>query len=82
MVGRRVGISFEDFRRQLRALYGELARQDPQRNGDPAAPARVLQRLLIEPLTPDLQRLGITTLILVPTPACRRCPSPPSTTAR
>ena len=66
VIGRRVGISFEEFRRQLRALYGELARQDPQRNGDPAAPARVLQRLLIEPLTPDLQRIGITTLILVP----------------
>ena len=66
VIGRRVGISFEEFRRQLRALYAELARQDPQRNGDPSAPARVLQRLLIEPLTPDLQRLGITTLILVP----------------
>ncbi len=66
VIGRRVGISFEEFRRQLRALYAELARQDPQRNSDPSAPARVLQRLLIDPLTPDLQRLGVTTLILVP----------------
>lgn len=66
VIGRRVGISFEEFRRQLRALYGELARQDPQRNADASAPARVLQRLLIEPVTPDLQRLGVTTLILVP----------------
>jgi len=66
VIGRRVGISFEEFRRQLRLLYGELARQDPQRNSDPSAPARVLQRLLIEPLTSDLQRLGVTTLILVP----------------
>ncbi len=66
VIGRRVGISFEEFRRQLRLLYGELARQDPQRNSDPSAPARQLYRLLIEPVTSDLQRLGVTTLILVP----------------
>jgi len=65
-IGRRVGIRFEDFRRQLRALYGELARQSTERTSDPEAPSRVLHRLLIEPLIPDLQRLGITTLILVP----------------
>jgi len=66
VVGRRVGIRLEDLRTQLRALYGSLARQDPLRNDDASTPARVLYRLLLEPVAPDLERLGITTLILVP----------------
>ena len=66
VIGRRVGIRFEELRSQLRALYASLARQDPLRHDDEAAPARLLYRKLLEPVSPDLERLGITTLILVP----------------
>jgi len=66
VIGRRVGIRLEDLRTQLRALYGSLARQDSLRNDDPSAPARLLYRLLLQAVVPDLEKLGITTLILVP----------------
>ena len=66
VIGRRVSVRFEELRNQLRALYASLARQEPLRNDDPASPARVLHRQLLEPVAADLERLGITTLILVP----------------
>lgn len=66
LIGRRVMISFDALRDQLRRLYGALARQESMAVSDSSSASRQLFRLLIEPLVPDLQRLRITTLILVP----------------
>lgn len=66
LIGRRVMISFNALRDQLRGLYSALARQQPMAVADPSSASRQLYRLLIEPLSNDLRRLGITTLILVP----------------
>jgi CHAT domain-containing protein len=64
--GRRVPVNMERLGRQLRALYGQLARQDPIQVADPESPPRQLHRQLIEPVEPELRRLGVTTLLLVP----------------
>jgi CHAT domain-containing protein len=64
--GRRVPLSMEELGRQLRALYGQLARQEPLQLQDPASPSRVLHQELIGPIEPELRRLGVTTLLLVP----------------
>jgi len=64
--GRRVPVNMERLGRQLRALYGQLARQDPIQVADPESPPRQLHRQLIEPIEPELRRLGVTTLLLVP----------------
>jgi CHAT domain-containing protein len=64
--GRRLPVNLEQLGRQLRALYGQLARQDPIQVADPESPLRQLHRQLIEPVEPELRRLGVTTLLLVP----------------
>lgn len=74
LIGRRVMISFEALRDQLRRLYGALARQEPMAVSDPSSSSRQLYRLLIEPLAPDLQRLSISTLILVPDSSLQAVP--------
>jgi len=64
--GRRLPVNLEQLGRQLRALYGQLARQDAIQVADPQSPLRQLHRQLIEPVEPELRRLGVTTLLLVP----------------
>jgi CHAT domain-containing protein len=64
--GRRLPVNLEQLGRQLRSLYGQLARQDPIQVADPESPLRQLHRQLIEPVEPELRRLGVTTLLLVP----------------
>jgi len=64
--GRRLPVNLEQLGRQLRALYGQLARQDPIQVADPESPLRQLHRQLIGPVEPELRRLGVTTLLLVP----------------
>jgi len=64
--GRRVPLSLEELGRQLRGLYGQLARQDPLQEQDPASFPRLLHQELIAPIEPELRRLGVTTLMLVP----------------
>ena len=66
VLGRRLPVNTEVLGRQLRALYGQLARQDPIQVADPESPLRQLHRQLIEPVEPELRRLGVTTLLLVP----------------
>lgn len=66
VLGRRVRLSLEELGRQLRGLYGQLARQDPLQENDPASFPRLLHQQLIAPIEPDLRRLGVTTLMLVP----------------
>ena len=64
--GRRVPVNLERLGRHLRAIYGQLARQDSIQVADPESPLRLLHRQLIEPVEPELRRLGVTTLLLVP----------------
>lgn len=66
LIGRRVMLSLNALRDQLRNLYSALARQQPMVVTDPSSASRQLYRLLIEPLSADFVHLGITTLILVP----------------
>ena len=63
-IGKRVPITTADFAAQLRQLYGQLSKQEPLDVSNPKAPARLLYDLLIAPIAPDLQRLGITTLLI------------------
>jgi CHAT domain-containing protein len=48
----------------LRQLYAQLARQEPLDPGDPASPARQLHRILIAPVQDELDRQGVTTLLI------------------
>jgi len=66
LVGRRIEVNTEEFRRTLRDFYGLLARQEPLRYQDPKSPARLLYQLLIAPIEPELRRRGVTTLLLAP----------------
>ncbi|MEB3331515.1 MAG: CHAT domain-containing protein [Synechococcaceae cyanobacterium] len=74
LVGRRVTISTTALAEQLRELYGRLAKQQPMEVENPASPSRQLYRLLLEPLAADLQRLGITTLLVSADPGLQAIP--------
>jgi len=63
-IGRRSAVTTADFASLLRQLYSQLSRQEPMNVDDPQSPARQLYRLLFEPLAADLQRLGVTTLLI------------------
>jgi CHAT domain-containing protein len=64
VVGKRVEVSTPFLAGQLRNLYTQLARQDPLDLDSPDAPARQLYQLLIAPVRDDLERLGVTTLLI------------------
>jgi len=63
-IGRRVQLSRERFRTELRNLYQALARQDSLRIDDPKSPSRLLYDALIAPIEPQLRQQGITTLLI------------------
>lgn len=73
-IGRRVPISTAEFAGLLRDLYAQLSRQDSLDVGNPQAPARLLHSLLIAPLVPDLERLGVTTLLVSADPGLQAVP--------
>lgn len=62
--GLRVELSKQVFLQQLRALYRQLSRQEPLNVNDSSSPSRQLHALLIEGITPILEREKITTLLL------------------
>ena len=64
-VGRRVDLSRLALQEELRRLYGQLARQDPLGEQDPASPARRLHDILIGPVLPALERNGINSVLIV-----------------
>jgi CHAT domain-containing protein len=64
VVGKRVEVSTPFLAGHLRNLYTQLARQGPLELQSPDAPARQLYDLLIAPVRDDLERLGITTLLI------------------
>ncbi len=63
-IGRRSAVTTADFASLLKQLYSQLSRQEPLNVDDAQSPARQLYRILFEPLAADLQRLGITTLLI------------------
>ena len=62
--GYRLEVPLARFNNLLRQLYGQLAKQAPMDVNDPSSPARQLYDILLKPVTPDLERLGVTTLLL------------------
>jgi CHAT domain-containing protein len=73
-IGKRVPLTTAEFSALLRELYAQLSRQQPLDVDNPRSPARVLHTLLIAPLTPDLERLGITTLLIAADPGLQAVP--------
>lgn len=73
-IGRRLPVNSSGFSALLRSLYSQLARQAPLDVGNPQAPARQLHQLLIAPLAPDLERLGVTTLLVAADPGLQAVP--------
>lgn len=73
-IGRRVSISTTEFAGLLRDLYAQLSRQDSLDVSNPQAPSRMLHSLLIAPLIPDLERLGVTTLLVSADPGLQAVP--------
>ncbi len=63
--GKRVELSRDRFGEQLRALYRQLARQEPLQVDSPDSPSRQLFQALIAPVVPELEAKGITTLVIV-----------------
>jgi CHAT domain-containing protein len=63
-VGRRVQLSRERFRTELRNLYQQIARQESLNLDDPSAPARQLYAALIAPVEPLLREQGVTSLLI------------------
>ena len=64
VIGRRVDVETEQLARWLRMFYDQLGTQKAFNLKDPNLPARRLYAYLIEPIAPDLKRLGITTLLI------------------
>jgi len=64
-VGVRIDLSRLALQEELRLLYGQLARQEPLNELDPASPARRLFDILIGPVLPALQKNGINSLLIV-----------------
>jgi CHAT domain-containing protein len=64
-VGRRVDLSRLALQGELRNLYGQLARQEPLGEQDPASPTRRLHDILIAPVSAELEKNGITSLLIV-----------------
>jgi len=64
VVGKRVDVETATLRDLLGKFYSQLATQEVFDLADPRLPARQLHALLIAPIAADLQRLGITTLLI------------------
>jgi len=64
VVGKRVDVETATLRDLLGKFYSQLATQEVFDLADPKLPARQLHALLIAPIAADLQRLGITTLLI------------------
>lgn len=64
VIGKRVDVDTASLRALLSKFYSQLATQEVFNLADPQLPARQLYALLIEPIAADLQRLGITTLLI------------------
>ncbi len=62
--GRRVEISTREFGSQLRLLYMQLSRQDSLDEVNPESPTRRLHQLLIESITPLLEKHRVSTLLI------------------
>lgn len=73
-IGRRLPVNSSSFAVLLRSLYSQLSRQEALEVGNPQAPARQLHQLLIAPLAPDLERLGVTTLLVAADPGLQAVP--------
>jgi len=73
-IGRRVPVNTSAFAALLRSLYGQLSRQAPLEVDNPRAPARQLYQLLLGPLVSDLERLGVTTLLVAAEPGLQAVP--------
>jgi CHAT domain-containing protein len=73
-IGRRVPVNTSAFAALLRSLYSQLSRQAPLEVDSPQAPARQLYQLLLRPLLPDLERLGVTTLLVAAEPGLQAVP--------
>lgn len=73
-IGKRVPVNQAEFSTLLRALYSQLSRQQSLDVGNAASPSRVLYSLLIAPMAADLQRLGVTTLLVAADPGLQAVP--------
>ncbi|MEB3332136.1 MAG: CHAT domain-containing protein [Synechococcaceae cyanobacterium] len=74
VIGRRVDVQTTNLASLLRALYDQIGTQKPVDAGDTQSPGRQLHALLIEPLAADLQRLGVTTLLIATDPTLQAVP--------
>jgi CHAT domain-containing protein len=64
VIGKRVDVDTASLRALLSKFYSQLATQEVLNLADPQLPARQLYEILISPIAADLQRLGITTLLI------------------
>ncbi len=64
VIGKRVDVDTTLLRSLLNKFYSQLATQEVFNLADPQLPARQLYALLIAPIAADLQRLGVTTLLI------------------
>ena len=64
VIGKRVDVDTASLRGLLSKFYGQLATQEEFHLADPRLPARQLYAVLIAPVASDLQRLGVTTLLI------------------
>ena len=64
VIGKRVDVDKLYFRGLLSKFYDQLATQEEFNLADPQLPARKLYGILIAPIAADLQRLGVTTLLI------------------
>jgi len=64
VIGKRIDVETATLRGLLSKFYSQLATQEVLNLADPQLPARQLYALLIAPIAADLQRLGITTLLI------------------
>ncbi len=64
VAGRRVEISTNDLSKLLRQFYKQLSRQESLNVDDPTSPSRRLHSLLIDEITPLLEKNQVSTLLI------------------
>ena len=65
MIGKRVELSMKEFGKNLGLLYSQLSRQENLNVEIESSPSRVLHNMIFESIKPDLERLKVTTILIL-----------------
>lgn len=73
-VGRRIELPTQALSTELRKLYAQLSRQESLDVGNPESPSRLLYRLLVAPIEPEISSRGVNNLLIAADPGLQAIP--------